>query len=244
MPGSPLLRLRRAVARPDLALRKLRGTSVIDIELDEIAPYLPAAAVILEAGAFNGADTVRFSERWPHATVHAFEPLPEAYSQVAERTQHIPRIRTYQLALGTETGRRPLFREVATGPNGTPSGSSSLLEPSGHLEFFPEVAFEGAVDVEVVTLDDWALSESVHRIDLAWLDLQGMELPVLQAAPRMIDRIGALCLEVAREELYSGSSLYDEIVEWMGDHGFRVAIDRVPVIFGNMLFVRRQPLTE
>ncbi len=48
----------------------------------------------------------------------------------------------------------------------------------------------------------------------------------------------AVCLDVSRRELYTGSPLYDEIVGWMGEQGFRVALDRVSLTYGNLLFVR------
>ena len=239
-----MMRVKRALSRPDLVLRKLRGQSVIDIELDEIAPFLPEAPIILEAGALNGADTVRFAERWPHATVHACEPVPAAYLEVARRTRGRQGIHIYEVALGDTDGRQTMVLDIVDDPDQVSGGSSSLLTPTGHLGFFPEVVFSDRVDVDVVTLDTWARQHAVDRLDLAWLDLQGMELPVLQAAPEMVGRIGAVCLEVAKEELYAGSALYSEIVTWMGDHGFRVAIDRVPVIVGNMLFVRRVPLEQ
>lgn len=225
--------------RPDLALRYARRQDVIAIGLDEIAKYLPEAPVILEAGALNGEDTVRFARRWPDATIHALEPLPEAYSTVVRNTQDYPRIHTYRLALGDHVHTAQMY--VDADPERSDevgNGSSSLLRPTGHLDFFPEVVFSGTTEVEVTTLDSWATMAGVNQLDFVWLDLQGMELRVLKAAPQMIDRIGVICLEVSRRELYAGAALYDETLEWMLAQGFKVAIDRVPVIFGNMMFVR------
>jgi hypothetical protein len=64
-----------AISRPDLLLRKVLGKNLIEIELYEIAPYLTDSPVILEAGACDGADTVKFAQRWPDATIYAFETL-------------------------------------------------------------------------------------------------------------------------------------------------------------------------
>jgi len=44
--------------------------------VDIVAPYLPANPVIIEAGAFNGSDTIKLAKKWPQATIHAFEPVP------------------------------------------------------------------------------------------------------------------------------------------------------------------------
>jgi len=87
-------------------------------------------------------------------------------------------------------------------------------------------------------LSAWAAQEGVDRVDFMWLDMQGMELPVLRASPDLLAATAAVVMEVSREELYVDTPLYDEVVQWMTSQRFRVAIDRVGVTFGNMLFVR------
>ena len=64
-----------------------------------------------------------------------------------------------------------------------------------------------------------------------------MELAVLQASPEVLVQTRAIAIEVFRKELYEGSGLYPEVVAWLQSQGFEVAIDRVFVGFGNMLFV-------
>jgi FkbM family methyltransferase len=225
-----------AARRPDLAWRRLRGLDVIAIELDEIAPYISECPVIVEAGALNGSDTVRFAERWPDAEIHAFEPVPSSYALVEENTRHLRQVHRYPLALADTTEVRTMF--ISSDPSGS-HGSSSLLRASGHLVEYPDVAFEEQIDVDAVTLRDWAATAGVGRIDLLWLDLQGMELPVLKASPGVLTRTRAVCMEVSRRELYRASPLYPEVVTWMKSQNFDVIIDRVLVGFGNVLFVRQ-----
>ena len=132
-----------------------------------------------------------------------------------------------------------MFVSDVPGVQGARGGSSSLLRPTGHEQMFPEVEFVETVDVPVTTLDLWAEEFEVGRVDFAWLDLQGMELAVLSASPRVLGGLTAVCMEVSRRELYADGPLYPEVVAWMQSQGFSVAVDRVPVIVGNMLFVRR-----
>ena len=231
-----LERLLLAARRPDLAWRRLRGVEVIGISLDEMAPYLGEHPVIVEAGAWNGSDTVRFAERWPDAEIHTFEPVPSSFALVEENTRHLPQVRRYPLALADRTEGRTMF--VSADAAGS-HGSSSLLAATGHLEEFPQVDFPEQIDVQAVTLRDWAQTSGIERIDLLWLDLQGMELPVLQASPDVLARTRAVSLEVSRHELYGGSGLYPEVIAWMKSQGFEPVIDRVLVAFGNMLFVKR-----
>ena len=236
-----LERLILGARRPDLVWRRLRGVEVIGISLDEIAPYLGEHPVIVEAGAWNGSDTVRFAKRWPDAEIHTFEPVPSSFALVEENTRHLPQVRRYPLALADKTEVRTMFvsTDAADG-----HGSSSLLAPNQHLREYPEITFPEQVDVQAVTLRDWVQTSGVERIDLLWLDLQGMELSVLQASPDVLARTRAVSMEISRHELYEGSALYPEVIAWMKSQGFEAVIDRVLVAFGNMLLVNRSVIHE
>jgi hypothetical protein len=117
-------------------------------------------------------------------------------------------------------------------------GSSSLLVAKTHIQEFPDVSFDQQIEVKAVRLGDWVKEAGVERIDLLWLDLQGMELAVLKASPEILGVTRVIAMEVSRKELYEGSALYPEVVSWLKDKGFEAVIDRVLVSFGNMLFVR------
>ena len=89
-----------ALRHPGMAWRvgSCAGTS-IEITPGEIARYLPDDPVIVEAGACEGIDTARFAQQWPHAVIHAFEPVPQLYAEVHRRTADLPGVRLYSLAL-------------------------------------------------------------------------------------------------------------------------------------------------
>lgn len=227
-------RVSLAVRKPELVLRKLQGKEPVAIELHEIARYLPDSPVILEAGACDGTDTVKIAQYWPRATVYAFEPVPELFVETERRTSHLPNVRCYPFALSERTGSAEMH--VSSGSNR--GDSSSLLAPAEHLTEYENVKFTRSIDVQTVTLDDWARTEDVSKIDFMWLDMQGMELPTLKAAGTVLATTSAICMEVARKELYAGCAMYDEIVSWMTGQGFRPAIDRVATSDGNILFTR------
>lgn len=66
-----------SLRRPDLVVRYLRGKQPSEFDLAEVAKYVKSASpTVVEAGAFDGRDTVAFSNLWPKGHVYAFEPLP------------------------------------------------------------------------------------------------------------------------------------------------------------------------
>ncbi|MEP7025808.1 MAG: FkbM family methyltransferase [Actinomycetota bacterium] len=220
-----------ALRRPNMLWRKIRGKDMIEISVGEIAPYLPPDPVILEAGACDGTDTVRFAQRWPGGVIHAFEPVPELYAEAQLGTAHLPGVRLHPLALSSRTDPA-IMHVVDPGPGGNRGTSSLLLADSA------DEAHARDIEVKAVTIADWAHAEGVNRIDFMWLDMEGMELAALKAAGPVFATVKAVCMEVSREERYSGIPSYGEVVAWMSGQGFRVAIDRVTLWFGNILFVR------
>jgi hypothetical protein len=97
--------------------------------------------------------------------------------------------------------------------------------------------------VQTITFDQWADKNGVRAIDLLWLDTQGHELAILQAAPKMIHNIKVVLAEVSFIESYEGQPLYEDVVAWMGEYGFehvgRDFADTTQSFFGNALFVKK-----
>lgn len=82
----------RARSRP-LRLGWTRQCSGI-IDKHEMARYLPFNPTILEAGAHDDSDTVDMLRVWPKATVRAFEPVPEIFARLQQRTAAIDSVHT------------------------------------------------------------------------------------------------------------------------------------------------------
>lgn len=216
-----------ALRHPGMAWDRLRGREVRDISLAKIARYLPPAPVILEAGACDGTDTARFARYWSGAAIHAFEPVPALYAETAQRTAELPGVRLYPLALAGRAG--PVTMHVVDpGPGGN-RGKSSLRPSVRGI----------ATQVQAVTVAGWAAAEGISRVDFMWLDLEGLDLEVIKAAGQILRTVRAVHMEVRREPFRVGADtpLYPEVVAWMRAQGFRIAIDRAGLWFGNVLFV-------
>jgi FkbM family methyltransferase len=223
------------------ALFRIRGT--LDhflkkgiIPLSYMKRFLPENPTIVEAGAHKGKDTIRLSKTWPKGFVHAFEPVPELYTKLLTTTKKKQNVMCYPFALSDNSGTSRIFIS-----GGISDGSSSLLRPLEHIKIFPDVTFDSFIDVEAITLDDWAEKYSIRDVALLWLDLQGMELNVLKSGARMLKNVRVLYTEVSLVETYKNGPLYPELRDWLEDNGFKVQREEITGLMGNVLFVRKSP---
>ncbi len=215
-------------------LRRAGRLTQENIPITYIALFLPKRAVVIEAGAHNGSETVQMSRLWPDGTVYAFEPVPAVFRQLQANAGHLPNVHCHQVALAGENAE--LTMHVSSG--GT-DASSSLLAPKEHLEINPHIVFQEQITVPALTLDTWAAQNGCSGIDFLWLDMQGGELTALQAAPRLLATVQAIHLEVATLEVYENNPLYPEVRAWLEAQGFVLNVEEIAhASGGNAFFVR------
>lgn len=211
--------------------------------LDIMASYLPDNPVIVEAGAFDGSDTMKMAVQWPHGTIHAFEPVPELFEKLVSNTKDFKHVHCYQLALSDINGTATLYVSEKEEKPGVPSQASSLRKPKERLEWSP-LQFPHTIQVPTITLEAWAHEYGVnHAIDCLWLDVQGHELNILRAAPNIVKNVKVIYTEVGFVEGYEGQPQYEEVKAWLEKHGFqevgRDFENMTDWFFGNALFVQK-----
>lgn len=205
-------------------------------------PYLPNDPVIIEAGAYNGNDSVYMSNFLPKSKIYAFEPVPKLYMDLVNKTQNYANIFTSQYALGDKNDTVKFYISAFNNNPQEPSASSSLLEPKEHLEYASYVVFNQTINVEMLTLDTWANSNNIDHIDMLWLDMQGYELNMLKACPETLKRVKVIYTEVEFVEAYKDQYLYHDVVSYLNNLGFKIlAQDFTPGEssrwYGNVLFI-------
>lgn len=217
------------------ALDKCHAIEVGSIGVYHARAYLPVNPIVLEAGAHAGGDTLLMSRNFPNGTVYAFEPVPFLYQQLTKAVSMTSNVLTYPFALSGKVGMAEMFISGGAG-----TASSSLLNPSGHLELHPQITFNERVEVPTVTIDQWAEQNGITHIDLMWLDLQGSEFEVLKASPKILKTVRVIITEISFMQMYQGTPLYPEYKKWLEDQGFVVLReDRQYQDMGDALFVRK-----
>jgi FkbM family methyltransferase len=217
---------------------KLIGRPPPRFELQNLLSVLPANPTIVEAGASRGMDTVEMAKLWPGGRILAFEPEPVAFQQLTEATRRFPNVVRIAAALATRTGTATLHVSSSKG-NPDSSDASSLFLPTGVTGFWPHLEFAKTIEVKTVTVADVLHEHGIQRIDFMWLDMQGMEIPCLEASIAAMPKVDRVYCEVSLQPMYAGAPLYPEARRIMAKLGFRVAREYLNPLQGDVLFIRR-----
>jgi FkbM family methyltransferase len=172
-------------------------------------------AVIFDVGANIGSMAFRFAEQVPRGHVYAFEPTDFAFRKLLNNlalNPHLAGVVTpVQLFLSDQ---KKSDHEIQAYASWKVDGSASNTHPihGGAIKF--------AHSVPAVTLDDYCLTNRIHRVDLIKIDTDGHEFSVLQGGRRVVEKnrphiifeIGLYVLEeqnIEFEQIYTYFAGYD-----------------------------------
>ncbi|MEW6665504.1 MAG: FkbM family methyltransferase [Thermodesulfobacteriota bacterium] len=110
-------------------------------------------------------------------SLHCFEPSAEAFSTLRHRFGGHARFILNNLALGSQKGQKTLYYDKP--------GSQLASLTKRNLEHF-NLTFEEHEAVEVETLDTYCAANSIDRIHLMKVDVEGHELDVFLGCRRML----------------------------------------------------------
>src|SRR5690606_8797039 len=134
-------------------------------------PRLPVTT-ILDVGANEGQFARYLLEYFPRATVHCYEPLPDAFAKLREWAQTDGRVSCENVAIGDQEGTAEIFRHIDH------YYSSSLLPSTNeHLHICELSERQARQPIRITSLNElWKeklpeLGETV----LVKLDVQGYE---------------------------------------------------------------------
>lgn len=168
-------------------------------------------ATIVEVGAFDGRDTIKFASEFPLGRVFAFEPDIELFVDATNNASGFPNVTVYPYAVSNTTEIQSFFKSY-----GSSRASGSLRKPTEHLRIHPSVQFELENQVPTISIDlNSFLKDKVNQIDLLWIDAQGHEMSVLEGASAFLKNTKYIFCEVSNTRLYEGAALFSEIEEYL-----------------------------
>jgi FkbM family methyltransferase len=176
--------------------------------------------VIIDAGA-NVGDTVhQYRTCFPGATVHAFEPFPDAHRRLAERFAGDGMVRTHQAAVADALGVRGLYvNDVDVTNSLLPLNPASVSWARASAR-----DLDRQVDVPAVTLDQFCAAEHLAQIDVLKMDVQGGEGMALAGAAGLLERraVRLIYLEVQFAPLYRGQAWFCDLSAILTRHEYQL----------------------
>jgi FkbM family methyltransferase len=181
-----------------------------------LSQYQGDFATIVDVGANKGQFSVAAARRFPHARIHAFEPIAGAFQQLRKNISPYPNVTAYCRALGSSSGLAAFYH------NQFDQVSSALpIDPANHHPNYDQEAAH-SVSVEMERLDCVAPQLNLERPALLKLDVQGFEKQVLCGAAGCLPSIDYLVLELPFVRLYRDQPLFPEMHDFLCQLGYEV----------------------
>ena len=168
-------------------------------------------AAILDIGAHHGYTVDKLLDYAPGAKIHAFEPSPHSAAVLRRRMHRRPNVHVHEIALGDTTGIVSFHLNVGEQTN-------SLLDnlPSGQSPYDPVQRHLSQVQVQAMTLDDWAAKFEPNGRLLIKADIQGAErLLVAGGKNTFAQRVAAFYTEICILPQYENQTSLCELNETM-----------------------------
>jgi FkbM family methyltransferase len=177
-----------------------------------------AVDVVFDVGANVGQFAKALRQAGYRHKIVSFEPLLMAHAELLRESQHdrdwmiAPRA-----AIGDHNG------EIAIHVSGNSVSSSALEMLDSHVSAAPSSAYIGNETVPLHTLDSQVATYlSAGAVSFLKIDTQGYEQYVLDGAPKLLDVVKGVQLELSLVPLYEGQRLFHSFLDFFKDRGFSI----------------------
>lgn len=156
---------------------------------------------ILHIGASTGQE-IPLYERLNIKNLVLFEPCTDAFTELYNN--YGGKYPLYNIALSDYEGESEMFTTQVNGGQ-----SNSLLRPTLHEKYYPDIVFDQKETVAVRKLDSLSFDRTLYNTIV--IDVQGAELPALKGGLDTLKHIDYIISEVNKESLYENCTLVEEL---------------------------------
>lgn len=174
-----------------------------------------ADPIIIDGGAHRGGSVEAFSRYAPQAKFHCFEPDPSLAQELTGLFSNNPHVRVVMAALGDARGKATFNINVSR-PTNSLLSLGDALQPD--LQSLCQLVEQ--VEVDILTIDGYCESQSLDRVDIIKLDLQGYDYRALLGAKATLSGARVVLIEVLFVEIYKGCNLFPDVLRLMGESGY------------------------
>ena len=187
-----------------------------DDSSDFVTNYASPGFFCFDIGANVGQTTLLLASAvGPKGKVYSFEPINKTYKKLVTNifaNKQYGNISTFQVAVGSTDSYA-----VAKNDSKTSSGSATCAPQQ------PGSVVDDSVVVPMLTLDTFVAENSVPRVDLVKIDVEGYEPSVLEGARKTIERFRPkIVLEISYELLIRAGYTVKDITSYFDSYNYRL----------------------
>lgn len=176
--------------------------------------------VIFDVGAHHGQTALTYNKLFKKADIYSFEPYPNSFDVLIEKTKHVSLIKHFNFALGNKNGHIEFHVNNSTATN-------SILETStqGHdIWGTGKLETQQTTKVQISTLDEFVKAKGIAKIDILKLDTQGSEHLIIEGARSTIEKgmIELVYTEIITMPTYENQKSLDEVLYLFKTLNFRL----------------------
>lgn len=170
---------------------------------------------ICDIGSWNLDQSIEFMEILPDAKVYSFEGNPENYKTCEDVYGRLSgyfkeNLKIYNTILSDETGKINFYPVIDDDENTDVSSKHKLMKGLSE-EYSDNPLIKAKTQVDATTLDLWRVENKIDKVDIIWMDVQGVELDTLEGAHETLENVKCIFTEVGLKPYYEGQALKTEI---------------------------------
>jgi FkbM family methyltransferase len=175
------------------------------------------AVVIFDVGAAVGEAAIPLAKAFPAAHIYCFEPLPDSFATLKERTAAFKnKIHYFNFGFFNKEGELDFYVD-------SHRDGSSLIPTSKQYRSNQAGRPEKIIKIKVRRLDGFCKEKNISRIDFLKIDVEGTEKEVLEGGPGILKNTDNVFVEISplRKGLHSRD--YIDVFEYLHQAGFSFA---------------------
>lgn len=183
--------------------------------------------VILDIGANNGQTIDFFMRVCDNAIIHSFEPNKKLYEKLVKRYSDKDNIHVYNLGISNTTGKL-LFNESVMDTTSTfeelNMNSTYLKQKSKILGVSPDKIIRDSYEVDVITLQNFIVSNNIDKIDVLKIDTEGHEFKCLKGLFDYLPSYdtGIIQLEQHHDDMYANNTSEKDVMHLLQSNGYNL----------------------
>ena len=166
--------------------------------------------IIFDVGSYLGEVLNQYKKKFYNSIIYSFEPSSENFSILEKKYNADNNIVLNKLAVGSKNAICQLYKSSKYS-----SGNSLIKSKNNFVTKFQE-------GVQVVTLDDYCKENSINKVDILKLDVQGYEEECLQGAEKLLlnNKIKLIKLEIMFHQYYAKDTSFFKIEQILNKYKF------------------------